>query len=400
MRRTAALLCLASALLATGTAAKPKPAPPPPTALTEPLPASACADCGTGAPALAGSTGADFLAAWNVSSATSFVASRRIIDANGNGGEDTTLTPGTQVFVNGAAGIGDGWVLGWSNPGRVFLQRLDGTGMPMGPAVQANVGSEDLGDNHGTSVTAGAGRVLSTFDSNRQDLPARLMARLFDEALTPLVTAPVELGPAPPHAPTAACLRADGSSVVAWTTWIQPAVPGEPAPNGVAVRQLGPDGLPTAPVRTLAAPKLAVTVVPAITCLSGKGYVVAWHSDQKPLARKSWEVVATWVDPRGKVKGPFRLNADARNDQLLPALLTLSNGSVLAVWEHHVGGSSRIVGRRFSAKGQPFGNEFVLHIPGEGESARRPRLSLLPGTGRFVLGWHEGGRGWVQVFGE
>jgi hypothetical protein len=398
MRTPTTLLCLAVALLPAAAAGKPRPSNlPPPVALTEPLPASACDGCRYTAQIVAGSAGADFLAAWNVFAGTSFQSARRVIDANGNGGMDTAITPTAQVFVVGAAGLGDSWVLAWSNPGRVFVQWLDGNGMPSGSSVQVN--PTDLGDNHGTSLAGGAGRLLATFDAN---LPtgATLMGQLLDEGLE-LVGGPVALGPATSHAPTAACFRPDGSAVVAWTTWNRaPTGPDDVVLNGVALRVLGADGAPRGPVQILAAPKLAVRVQPTIACTGGNGYVVAWHTNQKPLANRSWEVVGHWVDGRGKDKGAFQLNVDQRGDQLLPSLLGLSNGAVLAVWESWSGDSNRLVGRYFSAAGQPRGNEFVLHTAAPGAQARSPRLTLLPGTGRFVLAWQEDERGWVQIFAE
>jgi len=42
----------------------------------------------------------------------------------------------------------------------------------------------------------------------------------------------------------------------------------------------------------------------------------------------------------------------------------------------------------------------VLHAAADGETAADPRLASMPGTGRLVLAWNEGGRGWVQVFGD
>ena len=381
---------VASLTLAVATVGAAMP-PAPPRPLTDPLGASTCETCPTGRPALAGSARADFLVAW----AWDFRVFERVFDANANAGANVEIGSGTSDLA-GIAAHGDGWLLEYYKPGaQVWLQRLDGGGSPVGEALRVN--PEPAGDEHGSELAVGNGRVLVTHDRNNADAPPRIVAHLFDGDLQRLAPG-VELGVSGGRTASEACFRGDGSAVVAWNL----ASPQSPGVHlyGVAMRRLSADGAPAGAARTLAAANLERFTEPSVVC-SGGAFAVAWHTNRRPQAKSGWDPVWQWFDGSGNPRGkPVALNTTRQGDQSAPWLALLSDGSVLAVWESAEAGQSLLRGRRFSATGKPRGPEFVLHTAADGAAATQPRVEPIPGTGRWVLSWNEGGRGWVQVFAE
>jgi len=391
--RGLAVASLAAAFAVAAGAAKPKPAPHP---LTDPLPVSACASCQQRTPELAGGSAADFLATW--SSFGEFRVFRRVFDADGNADVDHEVTAGTQISLTGAAALDDGWVFGYFNPGQVMVERLDGAGAAHAPAVRVNA-PEPGDDDHGAGIAAGPGGVVVTFSRTKPPgEPAQVVAQLLASDLTP-AAAPAVVGEAPPYVKAPVCMLAGGGAAVAWSTVNDQSAAPDDRRFGAAVRRLGGDGNPAAPARTLAAATTPGTSTGvAIACGADGGFAVAWH---QASAQSGLDVLWQRFDKKGKAVGKtVLLSSGKAGDQQEPALLALPGGGYLAAWQSDAGGQSAIVGRRFAANGKASGADFVLHAAADGETAADPRLASMPGTGRLVLAWNEGGRGWVQVFGD
>src|SRR6185503_9999216 len=119
-------------------------------------------------------------------------------------------------------------------------------------------------------------------------------------------------------------------------------------------------------------------------------FIVAWNSNQKP-AKKGFDILWQRFDGAGKPKGkPAVLNAGTAGDQFEPTLLVQPDGTVLAVWNDGADGGSVLTGRWIAGNGKLLGGDFDLLAAEPGEAAHRPRLALLPDTGRFALVWWEG----------
>ena len=400
--RAARLLPL---LLAVAAAAQSRsaPPPPPPHAITEPLAASVCADCQRGV-SLAGGDAAELMVTWN--HPTQFRVFRRLFDADGNAGADVAVPDAnrTAALVGAAPDGAGGWLMGWFEPGsRVFVQPLDGGEMPLGAPVRVNEDVPAGGDeDSGTLVGAGGRAWVVVARSTTAPDPDPIVGYLVDSTGTRL-TPPVVLGTSFNRAGPQACMRPDGGVVAAWNLLAAPPVSDAPNPVGVALRAVEGGGRPlAAPTVLAAATLLPPTVVAgyAVGCAADNGFAAAWHTNRRP-AKKGWDILGRRFDANGRPRGGAKLlNAGTAGDQLRPALLFLSNGTLLAVWESREAGGNFLKARRFAASGKAIGGELILREAAAGELAQAPKLAAMPGTGRFALGWSEAGRGWVQIFGE
>jgi len=372
--------------------------PAPPRARTAPVPVSDCATCGEHLGVIAGSAGLDVLVPWQEEDGSGRIFVR-LVDASGNGGAITEVSPQLPAGLIGTTNDGTGWLLGYSNPARVYLQRADGAGTLVGTPLSLNEGI--TGDSHGTALVARNGRSLATMDLNRPGVPTALVVQWANAQLV-RVGAPIELGPAPPHAATRLCLRPDGSGLAAWANFVQPAIDlDHPPRGGVRARLVGAAGVLSPLIAPMAPALVTLDFGIAVACAADGSFAVGWNTNQRPAAASGWDVAWRWYDSRGRARAKAtRINELTGGDQLRPAILVLSNRTVLAVWESRVDGSAALRGRRFSAGGLPLGTEFVLYEAADGEGELRPQLALIPGSGRFALAWQEGGRGWVQLFSE
>jgi hypothetical protein len=389
----ASFVASASALAAVAAAAA---APPPvaPTATTTALSASACEGCQTGVPDVAGGSVDSFLAIWR--GVTTFTVTRRLFDGSGNGSGDVTVGPSGQVDLGGITGDGDGWLLLWFQPGRVSTQRVgaDGAG---GHALQIN--ETGLGDDHGTAQErTGDGALAVWSRTTPGDAPDQVVARRVGLDGVPAGDEHV-VGEVLSRTSAAACGFANGRSVVVWTTYAWPPVTG-PAPTGVALRRLNPDGSPLGPVVVVAAPTLTDFITAStVACRPDGSFIVAWNTN-KPPAKSGFDALWLRFDANGKAKGkPASLSASTAGDELEPALLARADGTVLAVWnEASADGGGVLTGRWIGKNGKPAGAQFPLYDSEAGQAPHRPRLAELPGSGRLVLGWGEELRGRVQIF--
>jgi hypothetical protein len=392
MNRTL-VFAIALTVAAVPALAKPKP-PRPPRPLGDPLPASDCAECRGGTPSLGGTTGADLMAAWDATPANGgdFRVYRRVVDANGNAAAVVQVSPDRQAGLTEVVGDGEGWLLGFFQPGSVFVQRLDGSGAALGQPLLVNEPSE--GDSHGSALALRGDRAVATFDVRRADGSVDMVAQMLDGSLAK-VGPRVTLGPASYRATSGVCIRPDGSAVVAW----RPVVSFEPWQVALRLRVQGADSTLPGDVLELA-PALAEGPAASVVCTGDGSFAVAWQSNLRPHAKNGWDPVWQWFDPAGRPRGPVAaLNKAIKGDQRNPELLVLSDGSLLAVWESAEKRATTLRARRFSASGQPRGGELVLHRAAAG-ARLRPQLTLLPGTGRFALAWQERGQGWIRIFTE
>jgi hypothetical protein len=131
------------------------------------------------------------------------------------------------------------------------------------------------------------------------------------------------------------------------------------------------------------------------------GYLVAYTSYEGSKVARQDEVFLQRVDGKGTPRGePVKINQATELDQKAARLATLSNDTIVAIWDSESGGSfgdgiaDEVRGRIFNAKGKPQTGEFVVSADNAGlnEAADATDTSIgvaaLPG-GRFVATWTE-----------
>ena len=387
---------LGLALLAAAPAFAARARPPrPPRALTPPLPVADCAECRGVTPRLAGSTGADLMAAWDAHGVNGgdFRVYRRVIDANGNASSEIQVSPARSVGLTTVVGDGSGWLLGFFNPGSVYVQRLDGAGAAAGEPLLVNEPME--GDSHGSALAMRGDRAVATFDVRQPDGSANMVSQMLDGALA-RVGSRVVLGRASYRARSRACIRPDGSAVVAWV-----GIELTPTPHhAVRVRLQGADSAALGETVELVSATFSEPPSVVVACSEDGSFAVGWQTNHPPHAKSGWDPVWQWFDAAGRPRGSITpLNKVLKGDQRAPEVLVLSDGSLLAVWESAEKKATTLRARRFTASGAPRGGELVLHRAAAG-ARLVPQLTLLPGTGRFALAWQEKGQGWIRFFTE
>ncbi|RYD67636.1 MAG: hypothetical protein EOP58_02655, partial [Sphingomonadales bacterium] len=126
---------------------------------------------------------------------------------------------------------------------------------------------------------------------------------------------------------------------------------------------------------------------PAITLLTGGGYVVAWTSEGQDGSGDG--VYAQRYNADGTPAGvEFRIATTTLSDQRTPSLAALSDGGFVATWQGRVSGNNGydIYGQRYDSGGVAQGGQFMINTTTasfQGSSS----VAGFPGGG-FVVTWH------------
>ncbi|MEO7676735.1 MAG: hypothetical protein ABIV39_08250 [Verrucomicrobiota bacterium] len=133
---------------------------------------------------------------------------------------------------------------------------------------------------------------------------------------------------------------------------------------------------------------------PVVTSLENGGAFVVWSSFQQDGSL--WGIYARTISPDGKITGnEFGVNQTTQFNQRSPAIATLSNGNVVAIWISEQQrfaatlagvGSVDVYARIFNSIGSPLSGELLLNS-GNNPCAD-PSISALPGGG-FTVVWSE-----------
>jgi hypothetical protein len=125
---------------------------------------------------------------------------------------------------------------------------------------------------------------------------------------------------------------------------------------------------------------------PAVAALANGGFVIAWHSGQKPGADESGQgVYAQRYAASGARAGEeFLVNTTTQSHQSYPSIAGLSGGGFVIVWNSWLQDGA-IYGQSFSASGARLGSEFKVptHIA---DYNQNPRITALDGGG-FLVVW-------------
>ncbi len=126
---------------------------------------------------------------------------------------------------------------------------------------------------------------------------------------------------------------------------------------------------------------------PAISGLSGGGYVVVWTSANQDGSGDG--VFAQRYDANGNVVGPeFQVNTTALSSQSDPSVAALSGGGFVVAWTDNGsldGSGNGVFAQRFDAAGAAVGGEFQVNTENFSTQSD-PSVAGLSGGG-FVVAW-------------
>lgn len=181
---------------------------------------------------------------------------------------------------------------------------------------------------------------------------------------------------------------ASGRVMVVWQTKV------DRDPAGVYGRFLGARGVPHGEPFRIDDPIDEAGERPALAPLPGGGFAVTWQECCD--AGGSPDVMARAFAGNGTALGaPFRVNAEARGDQVWPTVAAGSDGDLLVAWMGPGAGNEgrefRVYGQKVATDGTRIGPERVLSS-GVGRAHGAPTLAVLPDG--YALIWTL----WLQHF--
>lgn len=333
----------------------------------------------------------------------------------------TRNLPGDQVNPSLALGE-NGGLLVWQDAAidgsglGIAAARLDGTGKPIGSAlIRVNQAVEGDQENPSISVL-GQGRWLCTWQGGALGFQ-KIFGRVLDANGAPIGDEfQVSSGASVHQIDPVSTTLTDGSVVVAWSSYKQEDATGYAAYG----RRVDADGKVASEEFRLNSTFGLGRRTPALTGLADGGFYAAWVAERQVGVRNN-------VDDRGRavlgggapafavtlVGRPFR--ADGTSDVLEreisgadgvaanPALLRLSNSSILAVWtKRQIGNRASgldVASRVISAAGVPQGDEALVNVEVFGDQYR-PRLASTP-DGVLCIWTSMGQDGsWEGVYGR
>jgi hypothetical protein len=140
---------------------------------------------------------------------------------------------------------------------------------------------------------------------------------------------------------------------------------------------------------------------PVSVGLSGGGHVIAWQSTNQDGSNDG--IYGQRFNSNGTLAGSeFQINTQTVENQWLPALSALNNGSFVAVWQSWLqdGNNWGVFGQRFDSNGNPDGTEFQVNTYTTGNQNVVDVETLNDGS--FVVVWESNGQdsGTVGIYGQ
>ena len=129
---------------------------------------------------------------------------------------------------------------------------------------------------------------------------------------------------------------------------------------------------------------------PAITALSDGGFVVTWYTIDTTQDGNGYAIKAQIFDASGIARGSeFLINSETSGNQWQPAITALSGGGFVVTWRTddatQDGSQTAIKAQMFSASGAAQGNEFLVNSEAA-DYQYEPDITALS-TGGFVVTW-------------
>ncbi len=123
---------------------------------------------------------------------------------------------------------------------------------------------------------------------------------------------------------------------------------------------------------------------PAIVALPGGGFVVAWTSDGQDGGGLG--VYAQLYDAKAKAVGKeFKVNTTTVGDQSAPALAATKDGGFVAVWQAPDADGLGVFGQRYNSTGKAVGKQFAVNTTTKDDQSLPSVAGLSDGS--FVVVW-------------
>jgi len=363
-----------------------------------------CPTCAERVPAIAGTGAGQVLAGWEGSTATDprGLLARLFVSPGQPRGVQFSLNTATQFLQERNLALSGtpagGFVAAFetidsAGDSDVWVRRFDASGKPLAADAQVNI--EDLALGTSDSLPAldvgPDGSFLVAWVANPKppgpfDRVPVIMARRFNASGAPLQLPVVVSTSLIDARPPSACIDSTGRGVVSWITADEIRI-FQPSKNGVAYRRFGSTGLPLDTTEKTVARPLAQQSDVAVSCGLGGSFVVAWSTDQAPVAPGSG-VVGARYDQRGRRLGAmFLVGAEAQH----PAISHDTLGNFVVVWNSQQAATSAVAGRRYLANGSADGAAFpVAQSPLLSASLRTAKVAHFGTTKAFAVAWDSG----------
>ena len=315
-----------------------------------------------------------------------------------------TYVTNNQSYPSVAALPGGGFVVTWSSFGQddpitsswgIYGQRYDANAKPVGAEFRVN-GSLP-GDQKFSSVAALAdGGFVVTWSSFGEDGPGSgIYGHRYNADGT---SAGPQFGvnsytiSDQVHSSVAAL--DDGGFVVTWSSM------GEDGDSwGIYGQRYGASGAPTGAEFQINTYATSAQQYPAVTDLTGGGFVVMWSSVGQDGS--GYGVYGQAYNADGTPAGTeFQVNTYTSSDQFFSSVAGLSDGSFVVTWASagEDGSGFGIYGQRFHADGTQAGTEFRINTETTADQLFSS-VSALP-DGGFVVTWQSLDDSGAGVFGQ
>ena len=189
-------------------------------------------------------------------------------------------------------------------------------------------------------------------------------------------------------APTVTTL-ADGRFIVSWTATIDTQ---DGSGSAIKAQLFSSDGEKIGVEFLVNFATLNSQSQPAVTALSGGGFVISWSTSDPTQDGSGNAVKAQVYDASGAaVAGEFLVNTQASGTQSSPELTALSSGGFVATWTSNASGDEDIKAQIFSATGATVGTEFRVNNTTTGAQSASDVTTLS--NGNFIVTWSDSANG-------
>jgi Ca2+-binding RTX toxin-like protein len=302
-----------------------------------------------------------------------------------------------QLSADVAALVDGGYVVVWSllgleenaNSTGVFGQRYGSSGDPVGSEFQANTSPVGNAQSAGIAGLAGGGYVIVWESSVNGSTPGIYLQRF--DALGNPAGAEQRADPATLQQAIypAIASTSDGGFVVSWTAYAQDG----DANGGIYAQRFDASGAPINGQVHVSTATLPQQMLSDVTVLGDGGFVVTWMSDQ---GGNEYDIYGQRFDAQGNLAGgEFLVNSTTAGSQAEPAISALSGGGFVVVW-YGTTNITDIYAQRFDAQGSPAGAETLVNTQTYNVQLQ-PAVTALQ-DGGYLVAWYSGADIYAQRY--
>jgi hypothetical protein len=345
--------------------------------------------------------GGGSVVAWSVYNGSTGYDSVRyqVFDASGNAVTAPTVLNNTlghqQTDIRPTALADGGFVLMWSylnwmdtplppQSGTQIWQRFDASGVAQTSEIQVSPipsGASPIWDTNGGNVVQLADGNLAVLWSGRMgSWVGQIFMNLFAPDGTSLGSAVTVSNDSNYQSLDNAVLLTNGNIAVTWRTDGSGG-----ATEDVHMRIMAPNGTAVTSEQTVTTTAPGSDSYPAITALTGGGFVVTWSSLQDG---SGYGVYGERYDAAGaSVGSSFLVNSTTSGNQKEATVTGLTDGGFFVTWQSDNGANSGIFGQRYDSQGNLVGSETLI---GTGNGTA-PGITQLA-NGDLLATWSQSGQ--------